>query len=383
MFVVIMKNKNEDFISRSKAIFVNQFNYKDCKYTKAKAEVKLWCTLHDKPVEVNVSPDKHLNKNKRGGCNECKKENARIRHQLSKEEIIARIEYRFGNKFGYKRLEYINAKTPIELYCKKHKEYFHVIPDTIKIKSRKGFGCKKCVSKSTKRIEKSSRKSSIYREERINKLKEKLRNKFQNLISLKDTTYISEDQDAAFICSNHGNFRKKPKNVIRSKIPCNKCRQIKPSEKILLNKININLPKRWMLQKFIYNKNHPLKSELLIQCKYHPNKKNKILYTHLKKIKKCPQCKNENNTIKSQEIRFAKLTKKLSKNISLKKTNILINKNIVIFQCDKHGKFEKKYDSIRQKSKIGCDLCSREKNTLINSKKDTTVNTHHYLKLHF
>ena len=66
---------------------------------------------------------------------------------MTKEErgelFIQKAKERYGNKFDYSKVNYVNNDTPVEIYCKEHHVSFMTTPDT---HIRKGAGaCPNCV----------------------------------------------------------------------------------------------------------------------------------------------------------------------------------------------------------------------------------------------
>ncbi|WP_434567680.1 hypothetical protein QFW85_26870 [Vibrio chagasii] len=50
------------------------------------------------------------------------------RYQYKKKNFVARSKIRWGTKFGYEKVIYVNSRTPVELFCLKHGFYFEQTP---------------------------------------------------------------------------------------------------------------------------------------------------------------------------------------------------------------------------------------------------------------
>ena len=49
--------------------------------------------------------------------------------RLSQAQVLARFNEIHGDKYDYSRVNYVNAKTKIEIRCKEHDVWFHQPPD--------------------------------------------------------------------------------------------------------------------------------------------------------------------------------------------------------------------------------------------------------------
>lgn len=131
----------KSFIAAGKARFGSQYDYRDAAYVNASTKIRLYCTLHDTPVAVDVTSQVHLGK--KGGCKRCKAEAAKARHTKTIEQFIAEAKAIHQDRFSYDSVQYVNARTAVEIHCNKHNEDFSQIPD---VHLRGSSGCKKCKS---------------------------------------------------------------------------------------------------------------------------------------------------------------------------------------------------------------------------------------------
>ena len=46
----------------------------------------------------------------------------------TKAQFIAKSKRRWGDRFGYNQVHYVNSRTPVLLWCKVHKTYFSQTP---------------------------------------------------------------------------------------------------------------------------------------------------------------------------------------------------------------------------------------------------------------
>lgn len=102
-------------------------------YAGAKNLILHYCITHN--IQWKTTPERVL---KGCGCPECKKEQLHKNKTKSNEQYIKEVESLNPDILVIG--EYINARTPIEHYCKKHHIYWNAYPESI----LRGGGCCEC-----------------------------------------------------------------------------------------------------------------------------------------------------------------------------------------------------------------------------------------------
>lgn len=139
----IVSNANK-FIEKSKEKFGDRFDYSEVEYINSQTPVILTCKEHG--VRFSTMPNVHLN-SRFGGCKECHKQyiestrSKNIKPKLTEEErkerrrkcektnFIERATKKFGERFDYSKVEYINSQTLVNIIDKKlNNETFSVKP---------------------------------------------------------------------------------------------------------------------------------------------------------------------------------------------------------------------------------------------------------------
>lgn len=124
------KSTTEEFITKSKSIHGNQYNYDKVVYFSGKSKVVIACNNHG---DFKQRPTDHI----RGqGCPKCA-----CRAPITTEEFIFRSESIHGSKYNYDKVVYLVATEKVVITCKKHGD-FEQLPH----KHLKGYGCAKCQS---------------------------------------------------------------------------------------------------------------------------------------------------------------------------------------------------------------------------------------------
>ena len=120
------------------------------------------------------------------------------------ESAIELLQNKFGDKYDYSEVKYINADTPITVICKEHNV---TIKNNLYVLIKKDNMCPTC-----NRI-KSQQK----------KLIAKLQNKFGDKYDYSKVRYTTSDGNAIIICPKHGEFKIRYVDLPRHN-GCNKCR---------------------------------------------------------------------------------------------------------------------------------------------------------------
>ena len=120
------------------------------------------------------------------------------------ESAIELLQNKFGDKYDYSEVKYINADTPITVICKEHNV---TIKNNLYALIKKDNMCPTC-----NRI-KSQQK----------KLIAKLQNKFGDKYDYSKVRYTTSDGNAIIICPKHGEFKIRYVDLPRHN-GCNKCR---------------------------------------------------------------------------------------------------------------------------------------------------------------
>lgn len=122
----------DEFISRSKAIHGDKYDYSRVTYQSMETNVILICPEHG---EFMQTPNNHL---KGHGCSICNKIEKR---RLSLDEFIEKSKSVHGDRFDYSHVSFVNTKTKVDIICKTH-GVFRQTPE----KHFLGHGCPYCAA---------------------------------------------------------------------------------------------------------------------------------------------------------------------------------------------------------------------------------------------
>jgi len=188
------KLTKKEFIDKAKEVHGNdKYGYDKVKYINNRTKVEISCIEHGVFKQI---PSDHLSGK---GCPKCggtQKSNT--------EDFIDKAKEVHGNdKYGYDKVEYINAQTKVEISCIEH-GVFKQIPNA----HLSGKGCPKCAG---------TQKSNT--EDFIDKAKEVHGNDKYGYDKVKYENYKT---NVEITCPKHGNFEQTP-NAHLSGHGCPKC----------------------------------------------------------------------------------------------------------------------------------------------------------------
>lgn len=129
------------------------------------------------------------------------------------DKFIEKAKNKFGDKFDYSKVDYVNAKTRVIIICPEHGEF----PQTPDKHLQSKFGCPECVkklkdnSKAAKNSRKGAEKRQITKEEYIKRANEKWNNKYSYII---DNWQGLCNTEIKVICPIHGEFSINARNHI-------------------------------------------------------------------------------------------------------------------------------------------------------------------------
>jgi hypothetical protein len=145
----------QEFVSRARKVHGDRYGYEKVCYRLATSPVQIVCRRCD--AVFCQTPDAHL---AGCGCKTCSLAEAskrKVENAAKQFEFKARKVH--GCKYGYEHVTYINAKTPVEIFCRSCESRFHQTPTG----HLAGYGCNRCGRKRT--TEKQSKTTTEFIEQ--------------------------------------------------------------------------------------------------------------------------------------------------------------------------------------------------------------------------
>lgn len=216
------------FIENSKKKFGDRFDYSEVKYINCQTPITLICKEHG--VRFNITPNVHLN-SKFGGCKEChkkyiestKKKKVRVklteeerkerRREYEKKHFIKKAINKFGNRFDYSEVKYINSDTQVNIIDKEsNNEVFSIKPSNF-------------LSSAYGRPDKNARVNGT-REEREENFIKRAKELHGDKYDYSKVNYVDTHTKVCIICPKHGEFWQLPATHLktnRNGCGCPKC----------------------------------------------------------------------------------------------------------------------------------------------------------------
>jgi len=261
------KLTKEQFIEKARKIHGDKFDYSKSIYLGSELKIEIICPTHDSFWQV---PSNHLKQ--KFGCRSCAIDDL---SEKVRKNIIKKFKSKHGDKFDYSKVNYVNAKTEVEIICPKHKSfwqlpYVHIIS---------AYGCKLC--------------DSLYKEPvTLDSFLKRANKKHKNKYDYSKVLYIKGNEtEITIICPEHREFKQTVRqHLINGCASCARVKKLTLEEFVNRSKIIHN--NYYSYEKSIYINNSKL---IEITCPKHesfwqnPN-------SHLSG-KGCKRC-NKGNTSK-------------------------------------------------------------------------------------
>ena len=183
----------DEFIARTQVVHPGLYDYSHVIYRGIFAKVEIGCPRHG---NFSQSPDNHLHGQ---GCPDCGSERRAASRRSNGDEFQAKAKARHpGKDYDYSRVEYVSARTPVEIGCPKHGAFLQT-PDN----HLHGQGCPICGSK-----QRAASKTST-----IGKFQAKARARHPDVeYDYSRVEYIAARMPVEIGCPKHGIFLQTPGN---------------------------------------------------------------------------------------------------------------------------------------------------------------------------
>jgi hypothetical protein len=113
-----VKLTRELFIEKSITTHGDKYDYSKVSYVNSGISVSIICKTHG---PFNQRPLNHI---RGSGCIKCGDERRSLAYSSNTQEFIKKDKLIHGDLDGYDRLNYVNNRVKVEIFCKKCKEYY-------------------------------------------------------------------------------------------------------------------------------------------------------------------------------------------------------------------------------------------------------------------
>ena len=329
-------------------------------YESYKKSVKLICNYHG---EFEISPV-NLIGNKRG-CQKCgleRKEEYNIKQTSSNKEFIGKCKKKYGDKYIYDDVVYVNWKTPVIIICQKHGKFL-VTPNEHLF----GKECRLC------KLENRAIKTKVVNPTKEYKLYQRLKKSQEVFISISKeihsgkydyslVKYVGVVKKVKIICPKHGIFEQTPHHH-KNGNGCASCayeNSIGNLKMDTIQFISISIKKHNGYYKYDLSNYDGFKKKVKIICPKHGIFE-QIPSEHMKG-RGCKRCRcgghgGPGRNLKYTNDEFIKMcSEKHNNKYSYYKTDFTGVKNKIDVICPTHGVFE--VEAWCHKNGSGCSQCA-------------------------
>lgn len=200
------KLTQEQVIQQFIAVHGDAFDYSKVEYKGVNTPVEVYCKKHN--FTFTPTPKNHKNGAK---CKYCGREAQIEKAKKDLNVFISELYNIYGDNYDYSKINYVNAKTDVEIICKKHGS-FMTNPSAL----LNGHGCKNCrVYGGFKRYDTKSNNKDIFIQEALKIHEDQDDYSVTEVISYKDKVNIR--------CKKHDYIYEKDIQTYLAGYRCPKC----------------------------------------------------------------------------------------------------------------------------------------------------------------
>ena len=195
------------------------------------------------------------------------------------EIFINKCIEKYGNRYDYSKVNYVNSQTKVCIICPIHGEFYQYPASFLQ-----GHGCQKCATEATHKLQRSTTEEFI----------KKARKVHGNKYDYSKVNYINNETKVCIICDVHGEFWQKPSAHL-SGSGCYKCGKVSMSEKQAMTKSEfIQRANEIHGNKYNYDKVilNGMNNKVIITCPEHGDFK-QTPSSHINNKCGCPKCGNK------------------------------------------------------------------------------------------
>lgn len=306
-----MEYDNNWFISKSKMIHDDKYDYSLVKYKNLRTKVKIICTIHG---EFEQMPDKHIHKKR--GCQKCGGTS-----KLHIDEFIKKANEKHNFYYDYSISDYIDSHTKIKIICPEHGEF-----EQIPYVHLNGSGCKKCATNINDFV----------------KISKKI---YENKYDYSLVNYKNSFTKVKIICPKHGEFEQFPQS--HYDVGCVLCRR---EQDFIINS-NLVHNNKYDYSLINYKDKY---TKVKIICPKHGEFEQEPVY-HIRG-NGCKKCSDDSKKLNTEIfIEKAKKIHGIKYDYSL--VNYISTFDKVEIICSIHGIFEQRPNEHINCTKRGCPIC--------------------------
>jgi ssDNA-binding Zn-finger/Zn-ribbon topoisomerase 1 len=208
------RKSGDKFVDEARKVHGDLYDYSECDYKTARLKVAIRCKVHGLFEQV---PYVHL---KGAGCPTCGKEAIGKAHRTSHQEFVAQGIAKYGEKFDYSQVHYVNAWTPVLIGCPAHGPFSQTPAAHL---HNTTYGCPQCASDDAGNRGRGPRAPRPQDRSNTAEFIERATAKHIGKYDYSLVEYSTSKDKVTIICKVHGAFQQDASGHLSGK-GCPKCR---------------------------------------------------------------------------------------------------------------------------------------------------------------
>ena len=207
------RKSGDAFVEESRKVHGDRYDYSKSVYKTARLKLAIRCKIHGLFEQV---PYVHL---KGAGCPTCGKMAVGQAHRTSQQQFIEQGVSRYGEKFDYSQVQYVNAWTPVLIRCSAHGAFSQTPAAHL---HNNTYGCPKCASDDACNRGRGPREPRLQDRSKTADFIERAMAKHNGKYDYSVVEYVKSNEKVTIICKVHGAFQQDPSGHLSGR-GCPKC----------------------------------------------------------------------------------------------------------------------------------------------------------------
>lgn len=207
------RKSGDVFVQESRKVHGDRYDYSESVYKTARMKLAIRCKIHGQFEQV---PYVHL---KGAGCPICAKEAVGRAHRTSQKQFIEQGIEKYGEKFDYSLIQYVNAWTPVVIGCPAHGAFSQTPAAHL---HNTTYGCPKCASDDARSRGRGPRGPRLQDRSNTAEFIERAFAKHNGKYDYSAVNYTKSNEKVTIICASHGAFQQDPSGHLAGR-GCPKC----------------------------------------------------------------------------------------------------------------------------------------------------------------
>lgn len=207
------RKSGDDFVNEARKVHGDRYDYSECDYKTARLKLAIRCKVHGLFEQV---PYVHL---KGAGCPTCGKEAIGQAHRTSQQDFVEQGIAKYGEKFDYSQVQYINAWTPVLIGCPTH-GVFNQTPAAHLHNTT--YGCPECAKDDASNRGRGPREPRPQDRSNTAEFIERAMVKHDGKYDYSLVEYTKSNERVTIICKVHGHFQQNASGHLSGR-GCPKC----------------------------------------------------------------------------------------------------------------------------------------------------------------